>query len=363
MVIIAWFLVAAGCGSSGREQNDEGAARKDVPTPANLQPLEEALLGVAGCEPTHSANDEFIARSCEGHRALRDAVRGERKRDDAPMVDLAAKHLEHEDAAVRVGSTWLLAVPFGVREGGARPLLAAARRERDPRVLSSFVFRLGSIARQHDEVASWLVVEMAGHENPEVRGVVAVQLGGPGAKQIEGAFDTLLALAEDDADPGVRASACQQLGEHDDPRAVPLMAKLTASPEQPPEVYRGCMVGLLSLWAGGPGAERFEPAYRVSLERLQATESWHRWPLVWGRLLGLSPAIFEEHDWFEPAPLIALIAGLVGDRDVTFNVREKAVEALVRLEAPRALLVELHEDYAAADGTDQRVRDALAAAL
>jgi HEAT repeat protein len=351
--MIALLLVA--CGGS------RDTAAKDLPTPPELQPLEDKLLALAGCEPTYSYNDAYIAMGCEGRKEFREAVRAVRDDEDAPIVGLAAKHLHHEDPAVRIGSGWLLSQPFSVREGGVAPLLAAAKRERDARALSSFVYTLGEVARRHDDVSAWLRDDVIGHDDAEVRRTLAVALGGPGALRMEGALEALLALAENDPDPDVRARACQYLGQHDDPRAVPLMEKLTASAKEAPEVYRGCLVGLLSLWTAG--TKRFEPAYRVSLQRLGASDAWHRWPLVWSQLVHLDPDGFREHDWFDPAPLIEIFADLVRNRAAAASIRRDAVGALVKHGAPGELLVELHQAYETADDdANRRVRDALAEA-
>jgi hypothetical protein len=353
LVMIAFFLV--GCGGS------RDTAAKDLPTPPELQPLEDKLLALAGCEPTYSYNDAYIAMGCDGRKEFRAAVRAARDDEDAPIVGLAAKHLHNEDPAVRIGSGWLLSQPFAVREGGVAPLLAAAKRERDPRALSSFVYTLGDVARTHDDVGAWLRDDVVGHDDAEVRRTVAVVLGGPGGLRMEGALEALLALAENDPVADVRARACQYLGQHDDPRAVPLMEKLTASPAEAPEVYRGCLVGLMSLWTAG--TKRFEPAYRVSLQRLGSSDAWHGWPLVWGQLIRVDPDGFRDHEWFESAPVIELLAGLVRNQDAASSTRRDAVGALVKHGAPGELLVELHQAYADADNdANRRVRDALAEA-
>jgi hypothetical protein len=353
MVLVA----AASCARKGGGELEAAAAQ---PTPEELLPLEEKLLALEGCGASHDYSENFLERSCEARREFRLARDEHKDAEDASMVMLAAKHLGHDREAVRIGSALLLAQPFAVREGGVAPLLAASQRETDTRVLSSFVWVLGNEARRHDDVAAWLVAQAA-HEHPEVRRIAVYLLASPGAYGVEGRFATLRHIAREDADESVRATACLQLVEADGDAAPEAIAEVLAEVERGSEVYSSCLYGLMHLWAytTSGGAEN---AYRLALAELGEASDWHAWNQVLMALVGPRVEHLKQAEWFDREPLFELLAGLLRARGGSVDVRHKAVETLVELDAPAALLAELYEAYEGAEGAEARVKQALAAA-
>ncbi len=341
---------------------DEGLADEDYATPPELETLEEKLLALEACEPTHSHNSNFIDRGCDEGRAFSSKLREHRDTDDAKMLGLARQHLEHDSPSIRVGSARLVEEPFGVRDGGVEPVFQVAQREDDTRALASFMWILIDAADEHEEVGEWFLEDIAGHDEAELRRLAASLLGGlPGVLPVDGAVSTLLELAAEDPDTEVRAAACRYAGNQDDPDAIEVMAELTASPDAEPDIYRGCMTGLTGMWSGMLGAERFETAYDIAVKRMRASDEWRDWPLVTGALMEIDAEDFEEHPWLDKDVIIELLAKVVGDVSVAFTTRESAVEALVDLDAPAEVFAEIEAHYEDAEGED-RVAEAIAEA-
>jgi hypothetical protein len=186
-------------------------------------------------------------------------------------------------------------------------------------------------------------------------------LASPGARRVEGAFDTLAELALEDVDERVRAAACLQLVEADAGKAPAAIAAIIAGTERGSKTYRSCLHGLMHLWAHA--AEPSEPAYRASLEHLERAADWHDWLEVAQALVGPRTERLQDRAWFQAAPLIELIAGVIREREADASLREKGVETLVELGAPRELLAELLAGYADAEGRDEAVGRALAAVI
>lgn len=349
----------------------EKLAEKSGEAPAgalSAADYEKLLLGLAPCAVESSGID----RDCAGWQAFD----GARKDRQALMRNLAGKlgeigrkHLRHESPAVRLQSARLASSLFGGDADSRQSLVEAARAEKNPHVLRAILRSVRSSIGRSDAVRD-LLISMVEHPDEQVRITVLGALAASWARDTEGTLEKVIAAVESDPSPRVRAYACRQLGDRADPRALPLLEKMTAGPEGDGKLYSACFRGLIGMWAAPvPHKAPNEKAYLLTLNRLKATPRTEQAP-PWAAIPNLEwaarPELAENAPWFDKPGLIELLEALALDRAAHWLARTGAIKTMVKLGARTARLEGIAKAYAEAanePGADKHVYEAVSAAL
>lgn len=329
---------------------------------------EKLLLGLADCE----VKPNGIARDCVGWQAF-DGARKDRRtllRNMAGELSaIGRRHLGHASPAVRMQAARLASSLFGGDTASRDALVKAARTEKDPHVLRAMLRSVRSSIGRSDAVRD-LLVEMVDHPDEQVRITVLGALSASWARDTAGTLEKVIAAVESDPSPRVRAYACRQLGDRADPRALPLLEKMTAGPKGDGKLYSACFRGLIGMWAAPvPHKDPSEKAWRLTLERLKATPRTDKVP-PWAAIPNLEWAgrdeLAKNAPWFDKKALLDALEALALDRDAHWLARTGAIKAMGKLAARTARLQRIEQSYADAaktPGADKHVHEAAAAVL
>ncbi len=341
------------------------AALDGAITPADYEKL---LLGLAEC----AVESNGIDRDCAGWKAF-DGARKDRKtlmRNLAgELGEIGRRHLGHESPAVRLQAARLASSLFGGDDDSRKALVEAAKAEKNPHVLRAILRSVRSSIGRSDAVRD-LLVSMVEHPDEQVRITVLGALAASWARDTEGTLEKVLAAVENDPSPRVRAYACRQLGDRADPRALPLLEKLTAGPKGDGKLYADCFRGLIGMWAAPvPHKTPNQKAYRLTLTRLRATPRTEQMP-PWAAIPNLEWAaraeLAENAPWFDKSALIEALEGLALDRASHWLARTGAIKTMVKLGARTARLQGIEKAYAdaaATPGADKHVHEEVLKAL
>lgn len=344
---------------TGREVLEETALEQAI-TP---EAYEKLLLDLAACEIDQSGID----RDCAAWQAF-DGARKDKKtllRNMAGELGaIGRRHLRHESPAVRLQAARLASSLFGGDAESRDALVAAARAEQNPHVLRAILRAVRSSIGRSDAVRD-LLVAMADHPDEQVRITVLGALSASWARGTEGTLERVIAAVEGDPSPRVRTYACRQLGDRADPRALPLLERLTVAPTGDGKLYSACFRGLIGMWAAPvPHKEPSEKAYRLTLNRLRATPRTEQAP-PWAAIPNLEwaarPELAKNAPWFDKSELIEALGELALDRSAHWLARTGAIKTMARLGARAARIQQIRDAYAASasdTGVDKHVYEA-----
>lgn len=324
----AWLVaVILGCGSGDEPVGMKvqeghaphvGRAAKAPPINA-LEPYERLVRAFDRC----GLEGHQIVSTCLARRAFDAEMQGVSTEIRAKV---GAKMIDHASPAVRVQAAGMVRTNI---------LARAATTERDPRVLEAFVRIAGNQAAR-DPDAARLLLAAARHPETDVR-LDAIEM--LAANGLPGAAETLIALAETDADLRVRRAACAQAGRLGTDAVLPLYERTTAQATEP-EFYGACMEGLAARVSSS------EAAYRLFLRRIGETpRSQHTPPWT---VMSLFCDVEQRPAWFDAAEVRRILASVIADQAASMQARSAAIESLAGLDAPPLELSTLKKSLVAA---------------
>lgn len=333
-------------------------ARTGLKEALTIERYEAVLLGLAGCEVGLFG----IERKCsewKDFERIRRSSQALMKSAASELAVLGRKHIKHEAPAVRIQSASLMDNLFKVKSEEAQTLITeAAKVEQNPMVLKRFV-RLLSSAIAKNEAIRALIIELADHPHDKVRTEVAKALTDSWARGTEGTLERAIKLVEVDPSPAVRVYTCKYLGTRADDRAIPTLERYLKSADTPPDLYAGCLRGLISMWSSPvPHAKPSKAAYQLTLEVLakkpQPKDIW----MVLSALEYAAKPIFRKRakGWYKNEALVKLLKGFVLDKEFFWLGRSQAADVLAKLTGEAAQLEALKvQIQASASGDDNHV--------
>ncbi len=328
----------------------------------SLEAYEKLLLGLEGCEVT----DRGIDRKCEAWKAFDSARKKNRanlmKNLGGKLGALGRKHVKHASAAVRIQSASLMGSIFGASNENQNAIVAAAKVEKDARVLKAMLRTVASSISKNEQVKA-LILASAGHENPKVRTEVVSALTSTWAKKAEGTLEKAMEMVEKDADATVRRYGCSRLGARGDERALPLLEKMTRDPKPDPKLYGDCVKGLIGMWSS-PVVHQTpsKKAYDLTIKRLKVkprTDDNPPWAAFSGLMWAKLPKFQDRAKWFKKPQLMAVLTDIAKDKNANWMARTGSIDAMKQLGAEAKTFQALQKVYAGGKGKDKLVHDKL----
>lgn len=285
-------------------------------------------------------------------------------------AEVGRSMLSHASPAVRVKSAELMKPSHGAASVDSQNAIAdAAGRERDPRVLRAFIRVVADHGAANPNVARVLLAA-ADHADKDVRLQAVYALSSTTNRGLAGGSTKLAALAEHDADPKVRTSACEYAGKLGGDDLLPLYTKLTATPKDP-DLYAACMEGLVRMFHNHPVFDTAnEKAYRLFLSRLDASprsETSPPWSVMstfcyfsHGADSDKLAAWKQKAPWFDAIEVKRVMTSVISDKNASWMARAAAVESMIGLGASKPELEALRKKL---DPKDKAVAEKLAASL
>lgn len=345
---------------------------KDESAALTPQVLEQLVVALKDCKLTESG----VERKCPAYETYNKA-RGRRTAMKNLMgmnARVGAKLIDHESPAVRYMAAGLMSSIFGSGKQTQDVVLAAARKEKDPVVLTKLLRVVGSRHKQNEEVKK-LLLEMADHENEHVRTEALGWFTSSFGEGVEGTFEKVLEKLDKDPSIKVRRSLCRRLYGSSDKRAIKTLKRYLSDKATPDELYSECFNGLISAWTGFPQpATPNQEAWQLTLKLLRAKPRTDKRP-PWSGISTLRAATDEAKTsfqrewlekvkgWYKKATLVAALQDLAGDKQANWMARSAAVRTMGDLKAPKAAFEKLQKAYAGASGVDSHVGRAVEDAL
>lgn len=337
-----------GSGSASPKASGGGSAAPQTDGPAGgAGEYEKLVLALSSCTAKEDPNTYYgyIDSTCPAYKALSDwkAVKDNyKKMGDANALGM--KLISNESAAVRLYASQQMESLLGTKSDALTALLAQAKVEKDPAVLKGILHAMANNGARNADVGQMLL-DLAAHENANVRATAAVSISSPWNKEMKGAPEKLADMMENDKEMSVRKAACAYGGQLDSPLLVPVYERLT-EPKANEELAAECMRGLLEMWASYPLWERHdENAYKLTLKRFEQTPRTDKLPPwnIMGTLGYVGEGKGDSFDkwksaskWFDAVALRKVLGAIALDGKANWMARTGAVKAAVSLGATRA---------------------------
>ena len=316
---------------------------------------ERLLLAVEAC----AIKDASIDRKCPQLKALNDArkARTALKTLSGAMAGLGQKHMTHKSPAVRLKAVSLMGSLFGGSKDTQKVVLEKIGSETHPAVVKAMLKTVGSKGGANPEIGK-LLLKMADHAAPMVRKEAISWLSTSFSKTIEGRVDKLMAKMEKDADPKVRAYACEVAGKVGDDKLVESYKKLTADATDK-KLYSACMAGLLHTFFSYPFFEtNSKKGYELMLQRLgdkPRSDVRPPWTMTddFQQFASNSKSLNAwkaKASYFKADKVMAVLKDVILDENANWMARTGAVKSYVSLGANKAQLDALVKACAGADG-------------
>ncbi len=327
-----------------------------------IDQYEKLLLGLASCEVT----DRGINRKCEQWKQFDSARKKNRanlmKNLGGKLGALGRKHVSHTSPAVRIQSASLMGSIFGASNANQNAIVAAAKAEKDARVLKAMIRTVASSIAKNEEVRG-LIMASATHENAKVRTEVVSALTSTWARKADGTLEKAMEMVEKDKDDTVRRYGCSRLGARGDERALPLLEKMTKDPKPNPKLYGDCMKGLIGMWSSPVVHENpSKKAYDLTVSRLKVkprTDDNPPWAAFSGLMWAKLPKFQDRAKWFKKPGLMTVLNDIAKDRNANWMARTGAIDAMKQLGAEVKSFEALKKEYAGGKGKDKLVHDKL----
>jgi hypothetical protein len=364
IAIAAALVLTGGCkgdGGKGKKAPPVNpGARSDAATGAP-QSDEDRLLSLARCK----VNARGIDRKCPAWRQFR---RGESTRDRIrarSRAEVGLRFLNNPSAAVRARAFVWATRAEGVAPADRAKVLGALRKEKNPGALAVMVTHASLALHGPDMAELWL--SLADHPGEVIRQRVVVALTDRRMAGTRGTLEKALAMVEKDSSLLVRRAGCARLGDRQDERALPLLARMTSGARVEPALYESCFFGLIGMWlsTSAPVSPN-RKAYELTLARLRAKPRSARVPprAAVRRMRHAARPVFTKRapSWYRAADVIAALFSVASDRNARPITRGAAISAMESLGARRAQLASVGKSIG--DTPDEKlVRDALDRAL
>ncbi len=344
----------------------KGMVKKGVPITAKQ--YEKLILAHANCEVT----DSGIDGKCEAVKIMRDSMNRSQLAKGAlgGNAGVGQKLIQHPAPAVRIKAAQSMSSLFGAGEKSQDAIVAAAKKEKHPAVLTAMVRTVRNHGKRNPEVGK-LLLELADHDNPKLRKEAIYGLSSSWNESL--GVDKLITMMKSDADVEVRQTACAYAGNLGDEKLYPVYESLLQGDADAKTKGR-CFEGLVSMWANYPlYGTHSEKAYRLTLKLLEATPRSENMP-PWqgmstlGYLGGDQNRKLDEWKqkatWYKPEDLRRALIAVVGDGDAHWMARTGATKALVKLGASKADFQKLRKGLGdSPKGTDTHVAKELDTAI
>lgn len=332
--------------------------------------FEKLVLALSSCTAKEDANTYYgyIDSACPALKALNEwkAVKENYKKMGDTNA-LGVKLISNEAAAVRLYAAQMMESLTGTKDDALKALLAQVKAEKDPAVLKAILHASANNGARNADIGK-MMLELAAHENANVRATAAVSISSPWNKEMKGAPEKLAEMMEKDKEMSVRKAACGYAGQLDAPLLVPVYDRMT-DPKVEEELAAECMKGLLEMWASYPLWERHnEDAYKLTLKRLEQTPRSEKLPpwTIMGTLGNVGEGKGESFDkwkaaskWFDAATLRKALGAIALDGKANWMARTGAVKAAIALGASKADLDGWKAKLDAKNTNDKYVIDAI----
>ncbi|MFN3201174.1 MAG: HEAT repeat domain-containing protein [Bradymonadia bacterium] len=340
----------------------------EAPTPEQFEAL---LLGLTACEVT----ERDIDRKCDAWKAYDAARKAGRKAAMKNLgglyASLGKKHISHEHPAVRLQSASMMSSIFGASEDSQQALVAAAKAEKDARVLRAMIRAMGSSVGKNEGVRA-LLLETAQHADEKVRIEVVSWLTSSWAQGTEGTLEKAMDIVKSDTSEDVRRFACKRLGERGDERALPLLKKMTDAKQaenlKDPRMFASCFEGIIAMWSAPvPHKAPSKAAYTHTLALLK--DKAHRdeknppWTVFSRLRWAKKPKFQEAAPWYKAADVHKVLNDIIVDRKTNWMARTGAVDTLKDLGGDKKVFEKLKKSYKGAEKQDAHVLKKIEKAL
>lgn len=354
------IAAALSCSLASYAQPDAKAVVNAGKKPALTQEqYKKLILALEGCKLTGYSIDPKCQALLDMYAVMKNTTTG--LKDMAGMnAALGQELITHPAPAVRVKAGALMGGLLGSSDSSGNVIAAAAEKETDPGVLQSFLRVTGNSGGKNKKVAEMLI-KAGSHPDVKVRTQAIYAIASPWNREMAGAAEKLLEMASKDADPSVRAAACEYIGELNNKIALPFIEKATGPRATDQAMYNACLKGLVRLFHYYPLYDTSnEAAYKLFVKRLNDK------PRTADRPYWTVTSLFEranddkhaalakwkaEAKWFKPAEMKKALVGVIADKKANWMARNGAIKSMVGLGATKAELEALKKGY------DEKVSD------
>lgn len=352
LLLVSGVLALAAC-TRVEDERVAPAARKTVESMESMQSMrapsgiEKLVVDLAPCR----LEGYQITSTCPAMETLTAELRHPGTAHELSLA-LGGKLLVHGAPAVRLEAATLLGSDAASRDA----VVDAARREPDLHVREAMIRILAADGARYPRVGAFLL-DSAQHGSREIRTQALAALTLPANRQLPGAADRVLAMAERDPDPALRQAACRVGGALGTALWIPFYERVTASSDEP-ELYTACMEGVVSMFLEPP---RNEAAYRLFLRRITESPSKAPWQVM--SVFCYTHEWKQPPAWFDTMEVKTAMIAVITDRAASWQAREAAIESMVGLGASRDELKALEAGYSPKDNSDRLVLAKLDSAL
>ncbi len=346
LLVVSGVLALTAC-TRVEDERVAPAARKPVESARAPSGIEKLVLDLAPCR----LEGYQITSTCPAMEALSAELRHPGTAHELSL-SLGSKLLTHRAPSVRLEAAALLGNDAASRDA----VVDAARRESDIHVRQAMIRILAADGARFPRVGAFLL-DSAQHGSSEIRTQALAALTLPANRELPGATDRVLAMAERDPDPALRQAACRAGGTLGSALWVPFYERVTATSDVP-ELYAACMEGVVSMFVVPPSSEA---AYRLFLRRIREAPSQAPWQVM--------SAFCYTHEWkqrpawFDATEVKTVLTAVITDRAASWQARAAAIESMVGLGATRDELKALEAGYSPKDSSDRLVLAKLDSAL
>ncbi len=327
LLVVSGVLALAAC-TKVEDERIAPAARKPVESARAPSGIEKLVLDLHTCR----LEGYQITSTCPAMEALTAELKNPGTAHELSL-GLGGKLLAHPAPAVRLEAATLLGNDAASRDA----VVDAARRESDVHVREAMIRILAPDAARLPRVGAF-VLESAQHPSSGVRIQALAALTLPSSRELPGASERVLAMAERDPDPALREAACAAGGKLGSQLWLPFYERVTATSDVP-ELYAACMEGVVSMFIEQPNSEG---AYRLFLRRITESPSKAPWQVM--SAFCYTREWKQRPSWFDATEVKAAMTAVITDPAATWQAREAAVESMVGLGATRDELRSLTSD-------------------
>lgn len=265
-----------------------------------------------------------------------EAIRILRNDDDVIMPagsSVFQKLVKSESPQVRGYVMGFTSSLFGTSDTNLALLKEAIENETEPYVLKCAVSALSNEGGT-DPVVGQFLIDMAKHENKQVRLQATYALGNYWSQKVDGAVDTIIALMSDE-DKDVRSAAYRYSSKLGDEAVIAPIVEMLNDPELY-DYHDDGIISLNYMWYNYPFHDTTsETAYNAVMDYLKnapRTENTPPWNAI-SDLRSKAESSFDEWKekatYYNPDDIVAVMTDLIADPDINWLGRSAAIDVIV----------------------------------
>lgn len=350
-----------------------------TPGKATADEFEALMMAIEKCE-YQTADDKYIYDDCAAVKAFNSLFEtGSTEVEPVTRQKKLGKLLSSRNPAARDFAFSKIGIDtvsgkYQVPEGKSvtnvnkqivAPVLAAAKKEKDPIIQSNIIGRLAqNWGEENSPDVNNFILESAKNENPVIRRAVPKNINPKYSKSYEGVPDMILTLCLEDADEIVRNDACGQLLNYDVQDGMQLAKNILNTPEQAAS-HDGLAKSLCNMWYNYPTFDANNAdAYKAWMQYIKTTPRTAGVPAA-SAVSEMSQIAEGEAftEWkknakyYKPADIVKALSAIVKDTAASYDVRANSITAIAnhgKASDLKALRSKLEKDAKPDDAQDAK---------